>query len=55
MTLDERERLMLTWRSLYVLALMYKAYAMMLSLQNYVLSKPVFLIRQHALDILLQR
>lgn len=45
---------MLTWRYLCVPALMYKAYAMLLSLQNYVLSKPVLLMRLHALDILLQ-
>lgn len=45
---------MWTWRYLYAPALMYKAYFMLLSLQNHVLSKSVFLMRQHALDILLQ-
>lgn len=44
---------MLTWRYLYAPALMYKAYAMLLSLQNHMLSKSVFLMRQHALDNLL--
>lgn len=53
MTLEEGERPMLTWRYLYAPALMYKAYAMLLSLQNHMLSKSVFLMRQHALDNLL--